>query len=119
MMASGYAIAAALLGLLIAVVHSSFAKSYGISALYPDNAEKRRIIMLIWHLPSLTWAALALAILMARLMNVANLPLTLGTIFVFSVSGICNLWAHKRADVGGVLLLVTASMISLDWLSNL
>jgi hypothetical protein len=118
-MAAGYAIGAAILGLLIGVVHSSFARSYGISALYTDDQEKRRIIGLIWHLPSLTWAALTLAVLTARMMSISNLPLTLVTLFIFGVSGVCNIWAHKRADIGGVLLLVTGSLISMDWLGNL
>jgi hypothetical protein len=118
-MTAGYAIAVAVLGPLIGVVHSSFARSYGLSALYPDSDEKRRIINLIWHLPSLVWSALALAILMARLLGNAGLPLTLVAVFVFGVSGIGNLWAHKKPFIGGVLLLVTCLLVSMDWWVNL
>jgi hypothetical protein len=119
MMTVGYAGAGAVLGLFIGVVHSTFAKSYGLSGLYPGNDEKRRIITLIWHLPSLTWAALALAILVARFMDVSNLPLTFVGFFVFGVSGAGNLWAHKKPFIGGVLLLVTAALVLIDWLANL
>jgi hypothetical protein len=71
-MSSVFAIALAGRGLLIGVVHSLFAKPYGIGALYPENKEKRRITGLIWHLPSITWVALSLAILAARLLGVFN-----------------------------------------------
>jgi hypothetical protein len=77
---------------VISVVHWSFAKSYGLAGLYPDSDPKPRIINLIWHLPSFTWSALALAILMARISGSANLPLTAIAIFVFGISGTGNLW---------------------------
>jgi hypothetical protein len=117
-MTLAYAVAAAVLGPVIGVVHSSFAKSYELNGLYPDNDVKRRIIILIWHLPSLTWSALALAILAARLSGGANLPLTAVAIFVFGISGTGNLWAHRKPFIGGILLLVTMSLILLDWFAN-
>lgn len=117
-MSAGYAIALAVLGSLIGVVHSAFAKSYGLAGLYPGNDEKRRIVTLIWHLPSMVWAALALAILAARLTGVSNLPLTLVAVFVFGVSGSGNLWGHRKPDLGGLLLLLAALLVSLDWVAN-
>lgn len=117
-MAAGYAIAVAILGPLIGIVHSSFAKSYDLAGLYPDSEVKRRIIALIWHLPSMVWTALGLAILTARLSGAPNLPLTLVAVFVFGVSGTGNLWAHRKPFIGGILLLVTASLVSMDWMVN-
>jgi hypothetical protein len=117
-MTIGYAITAAILGPIIGIIHSSFGRSYGLAELYPDDNVKRRIITLIWHLPSMVWAALALAILTARLTGVANLPLTLAAVFVFGVSGAGNLWAHRKPFIGGILLLITASLVSMDWLAN-
>jgi hypothetical protein len=117
-MTASFAVAVAVLGPLIGLVHSSFAKSYGLAVLYPDSDVKRRIIMLIWHLPSLVWAALALAILMARLSGSANLPMTLVAVFVYGISGLGNLWAHKKPFIGGVLLIFSGLLVSMDWIVN-
>lgn len=118
-MTAGFAIAVAVLGLLIGVVHSSLARSYDLAGFYPDNGVKRRIITLIWHLPSLTWSALALAILTARVSGTSNLPLTSVAIFVFAASGIANLWAHRKPFLGGILLILAAMLVAMDWLANL
>ncbi len=117
-MAVSYAAAAAIIGPVIGVVHSSFAKSYGLGGLYPDNDIKRRIMTLVWHLPSLTWAALTLAILTARLTGTSNLPLTFAAAFIFCISGIGNLSAHRKPFIGGILLLAVTALILLDWLTN-
>lgn len=112
------AVVTALLGPLIGVVHSSFAKSYRLAGLYPNDDVKRRIIALIWHLPSLTWTALALAVLTARFSGTSNPPLTIVAVLVFGASGAGNLWAHRKPFIGGVLLLFTAILVAMDWLSN-
>lgn len=117
-MNSSYAIAAAILAPLIGLVHSSFSRSYGLAELYPASDVKRRIITLIWHLPSLTWSALAFAILATRISGTPNLPLTAATIFVFSASAIGNLWAHQKPFIGGILLVVVATLVAMDWLFN-
>jgi hypothetical protein len=113
------AVAIAVLAALIGFVHSSFAKSYRLAGLYPNDDVKRRIITLIWHLPSLTWSALALAILIARHSGTSNAPLTIVAVFVFGASGLGNLWAHKKPFIGGLLLLFTAILVAIDWLANL
>lgn len=115
----GFAIVGEVLGSVIGVVHSSFAKSYELDRLYPNNDAKGRIINLIWHLPSVTWGALAFAILIARSSGMANLPLTAVAVFIFGVSGTGNLWAHRKPFIGGILLLVPMSMVLLDWFANL
>jgi hypothetical protein len=115
------AVAVGILGPLIGVVHSSFAHKYGLESLYPndrDGAVKRRIVMLIWHLPSLTWAALALAILVARLSSSGNMLVTAIAIFIFALSGVGNLWAHRRPFIGGILLIMTAALVVIDWATN-
>jgi hypothetical protein len=61
---------------------------------------------------------LAFAILMARLWEVANLPLTLAAALVFGLSGIGNSWAYKKPFIGGILLILTGFFISMDWLVN-
>jgi hypothetical protein len=115
------AIAVGVLGPLIGCVHSSYARKYQLGSFYEnerDGAVKRRIIMLIWHLPSLTWAALALAVLAARLSGSGNVLVTIIALFIFAVSGAGNLWAHRRPFIGGVLLLATAALVATDWLVN-
>jgi hypothetical protein len=112
----GFAIAAAILGPIIGIAHSSFANSFQLASLYPENEVNRRIIRLIWHIPSLTWASLGLAILAARLIDQPSLPLTLVAVAVFGLSGTGNLWAVRKPFIGGILLLVATLCVSLDWL---
>jgi hypothetical protein len=83
-----------------------------------DGAVKRRIVRLIWHLPSLTWGALALAVLSARLSGSGNTMVTIVAAFIFAVSGTGNLWAHRRPFIGGILLSITAALVATDWLAN-
>jgi hypothetical protein len=115
------AIAVALLGPLIGIVHSSFAGKYQLGTLYPNDAigvVKTRIIVLIWHLPSMIWAALAFALLAARLGSGGNGLVTMLATFTYAVSGGGNLWAHRKPFVGGILLLVTAVLTVADWIIN-
>jgi hypothetical protein len=112
----GFAIAAAILGPIIGIAHSSFAKSFQLATLYPGNDVNRRIIGLIWHIPSLTWASLGLAILAARLLDQASLPLSLVAITVYGLSGAGNLWAVRKPFIGGFLLLLTGLCALMDWL---
>lgn len=115
------AIAVGILGPLIGCVHSSYARKYRLGSFYEnerDGGAKRRIVMLIWHLPSLTWSALALAVLAARFSGSSNLLITVVAVFIFAVSGMGNLWAHRRPFIGGVLLLITAALVATDWLAN-
>jgi hypothetical protein len=107
------------LGVSIGIVHSWFAKPFKIGELYPESDEKRRIIGLIWHLPSMTWAGLAIAVFAARLLGVSNLPLTSVAIFLLGVSGLGNLWACRKPDIGGVLLLIATALAAADWFVNL
>ena len=115
------AISVGILGPLIGCVHSSFARNYRLESLYENEREgavKRRIITLIWHLPSLTWGALSLAVMAARLSGSGNMLVTILAMFIFAVSGMGNLWAHRRPFIGGVLLLATAALVATDWLAN-
>lgn len=112
----GFAITAAILGPIVGIAHSSFSKSFELDRLYPGKDVNRRIIGLIWHIPSLTWASLGLAILAARLIDQPSLPLTVVAVAVFGLSGIGNLWAVRGPFIGGILLLVAALCVSLDWL---
>lgn len=115
------AFAVGILGPLIGVIHSSFARKYRLASLYEDErdgAVKRRIVTLIWHLPSLTWATLALSVLTARLSGSGDMLITIVAMFIFTVSGAGNLWAHRRPFIGGVLLLITAALVATDWLAN-
>jgi hypothetical protein len=112
----GFAMAAAILGLIIGIAHSSFANSFQLSSLYPENDVNRRIIGLIWHIPSLTWAALGIAIFVARGQGLPSLPLSVIAVLVFSVSGLGNLWAVRKPFIGGILLLLAAFCVAMDWL---
>jgi hypothetical protein len=115
------AILVGVLGPLIGCIHSWFSRAYRLGSLYEGErggAVKRRILLLLWHLPSLTWAMLALGVLVARLHGDGDIVVTVVAAVVFAVSGAGNLWATRRPFVGGILLLVTAALVLADRLVN-
>jgi hypothetical protein len=115
------ALGVGILGPAIGIIHSLFARSYQLETFYKsdvDGAEKRRILILIWHLPSLVWSALALAILAARFSQTNNALVTLLALFVFTISDAGNLWAHRKPFIGGLLLMLVAVLVACDWLMN-
>jgi hypothetical protein len=115
------AILVGVLGPLIGCIHSWFARRYRLGSLYEGERGgdvKRRIILLLWHLPSLTWALLSLAVLAARLLGHGDLLVTIVAASILAASGAGNLWATRRPFIGGILLLVTAALVVTDRLIN-
>jgi hypothetical protein len=113
--------AVAVLGLLIGCLHSWFSRAYRLGSLYERERGrdvKRRIILLMWHLPSLTWALLGFAVLADRLSGRGDIVVTVVAGVIFTLSGVGNLWATRRPFFGGILLLVTAALVVADRVVN-
>lgn len=112
-----YSVTGFLLACAVAALHSTFARHYRLERLYQDEAsgtEKRRIMKVVWHLPSLLWIVAAALVLTGRLTSQPSALLSLLAIFIFAAAGIGNLWAHRRPFIGGLLLLSIAGLIGAD-----
>lgn len=76
-----------------------------------QNERARKLTTLMYHFPSLCWAAMGLCLLLLH-------PGTGGyrevlTLFaiVFALSGVGNFWAVGKPHAGGVMLLVTSGLV--------
>ena len=116
-----FAAGVALLGVLTAIGHTvigerrifgPLAREDQQGVLAPPRAQ--RIMRAVWHLPSLTWALLGLAVLSARL-NGGDLYVTAIAAIIYGVSGAANLTALRMPHFGGLMLLAAAALTLADW----
>ena len=108
----------AVLGIATAVGHSVISERMILGPLYagsPGGILKSRatraIIRAVFHMPSMAWAVLGIAVLVARL-DGGNPLLSIVAAIHFAVSGIGNLAALRRPHFGG-LMLVGAAILTL------
>lgn len=109
-----YAIIVAVLGLVVAVAHSVLGEKVILGPLYREQTSgllaaraTRDIIRAVFHVPSLVWAGLGIAVLLNRLQSGSDLlPVTAA--IIFALSGIGNLAALRRPHPGGLILLAMA-----------
>lgn len=109
-----YAIIVAVLGLIVAVAHSVLGERMILRPLYREQTSgllaaraMRDIVRAVFHIPSLAWAGLGIAVLLNRLQSGSDLlPLTAA--IIFALSGIGNLAALRRPHPGGLILLAMA-----------
>ena len=108
----------AVLGIATAVGHSVISERMILGPLYagsPGGILKSRatraIIRAVFHMPSMAWAVLGIAVLVARL-DGGNPLLSIVAAILFAVSGIGNLAALRRPHFGG-LMLVGAAILTL------
>lgn len=120
-MTVAFAAGAAILGTAGAVGHSWLGERKIFGPLYAGkpggilaSRATRDVIRAVFHIPSLTWAVLGLALLAARL-DGGNLPLSIAAATVFAASGIGNLAALRRTHPGGLILLTAAGLTLIDW----
>ncbi len=109
-----YATIVALLGLVVAIAHSVLGERVILGPLYRERTTgllatraMRDILRAVFHIPSLAWAGLGIAVLLNRLQSGSDLlPIMAATIF--ALSGVANIAALRRPHPGGVLLLAMA-----------
>lgn len=113
-MTIAFAASAAVLGLITAVGHSLLSERKILQPLLPGprtgvlaSRGMRDIIRLVFHIPSMVWATLALALVAARLDGGNELLSTVAAV-IFAASGIGNLVATRRPHIGGLMILGAA-----------
>lgn len=116
-----FAAGAAALGLAAATGHSWLGEHKIFRPLYAGtpggilaSRATRDVIRAVFHIPSLTWAVLGLAVLAARFEG-GSAPLSVAAALVFAGSGIGNLAALRRPHFGGLILLAAAGLTLIDW----
>ena len=67
----------------------------------------RDIIRAVFHIPSLAWGGLGIAVLLNRMQSGSDLLPIIAAI-IFAMSGIANIFALRRPHPGGVMLLAMA-----------
>ena len=110
----------AVLGIATAVGHSVISERMILGPLYagsPGGILKSRatraIIRAVFHMPSMAWAVLGIAVLVARL-DGGNPLLSIVAAILFAVSGIGNLAALRRPHFGGLMLVGAAALTVAD-----
>ena len=119
-MTIAFAAGAALLGIAGAVGHSVIGERTIFGPLYAGtpvgilrSRPTRAIIRAVFHLPSVVWAVLGIAVLVAHIEG-GNRLLDIVAVIVFAVSGIGNLAALRRPHFGGLLMLAAAALTLAD-----
>lgn len=115
-----FATGVAILGIATAIGHSVIGERKIFPPLYAGNLQgilksraTRDVLRVVFHMPSLTWAVLGIAVLVARL-DGGNALLSIVAAIVFGVSGIGNLVALRRPHFGGLMLLVATALTLID-----
>jgi hypothetical protein len=110
-----------LLGLATAIGHSLLSERLILRPLEQDSHVRqllrrstRRVMRLVFHLPSAAWAVLGVAVVAARLSG-GNGLLSLVAALLFAISGIGNLTALRRLHFGGLMLVAAAGLTAADW----
>ena len=73
----------------------------------------RAVIRAVFHMPSIAWAVLGIAVLAARIQR-GNPLLSIVAAIIFTASGIGNLAALRRPHFGGLMLLGAAGLTLAD-----
>ncbi|SIN62138.1 hypothetical protein SAMN02745824_1017 [Parasphingorhabdus marina DSM 22363] len=115
-----YASLAAVLGVIVGIAHSVLGERVLLGPLYREvstgvlaNRSSRDIFRAVFHIPSIAWSALGIAVLVNRIQDGGDLlPLTAA--LVFAISGIGNLAALRRPHPGGLILLAMATAALAD-----
>lgn len=114
------AAAAAVLGVVVAIAHSTIGERRIFRPLMLEDQRgalagpiAQPIMRAVWHLPSLVWATLGIAVLVARLQG-GDIFVTVIAAFIFAASGVANLTALRMPHFGGLLLLALAGLVVAD-----
>lgn len=115
-----YAVLTAVLGVVVGIAHSALGERVLLGPLYQEptsgvlaNRSSRDIIRAVFHIPSIAWSGLAIAVLINRMQDGSDLlPVT--AMIIFALSGIGNLAALRRPHPGGLILLTMAAATLAD-----
>ncbi len=114
------AVVVALLGAVAGTAHSALGERYYFRKLALEDQRgvlapryARPVIRAVWHLPSVTWAVLGIAVLAARLQG-GDLLISVVAAVLFAASGAANLMALRMPHFGGLLLLAASALAVAD-----
>ena len=119
-MTIAFAAGAAILGVACAIGHSLISERKFLRPLHAEPRtgpfaarSMRDITRVVFHIPSMAWAVLGIAVLVAR-MEGGNQLLSIVAAILFAGSGIGNLAALRRPHFGGLMLLGAAALTLAD-----
>lgn len=119
-MTVAYAAGVAILGVVAAVGHSVISERAILGPLYAGtpagilkSRATRAVIRAVFHMPSVAWAVLGVAVLLARTEG-GNQLLGIVAAIIFAASGIGNLVALRRPHFGGLMLVGAAALTLAD-----
>ena len=119
-MTIAFAAGAAILGIATAIGHSLISERKILGPLYAGNPggvlksrRTRAVIRAVFHMPSMAWAVLGIAVLAARIEG-GNPLLSIVAATIFTGSGIGNLAALRRPHIGGLMMLGAAALTLTD-----
>ena len=119
-MTVAFAAGVAVLGIAGAIGHSLISERRFLRPLYAEPRtglfaarSARAITRGIFHMPSMVWVVLGLAVLAARVEG-GNPLLSIVAAIIFTASGVGNLAALRRPHVGGLLMLGAAALTLVD-----
>lgn len=109
-----YAIIVAALSIIVAIAHSMISERRLLGPLYREpqsgilaTKQMQDIFRAVFHMPSLAWAGLGVAVLLNRQQGGTDL-LPYVAMIIFALSGAGNLVALRRPHPGGIILLLAA-----------
>jgi hypothetical protein len=119
-MTIAFAAGAAILGIATAIGHSLISERKILGPLYAGHPggvlrsrRTRAVIRAVFHMPSIGWAVLGIAVLAARIQG-GNPLLSIVAAIIFTASGIDNLAAHRHPHFGDLILLGAAGLTLAD-----
>lgn len=119
-MTVAFAAGVAVLGIAGAIGHSLISERRFLRPLYAEPRtglfaarSARAITRGIFHMPSMVWVVLGLAVLAARVEG-GNPLLSIVAAIIFTASGVGNLAALRRPHIGGLLMLGAAALTLAD-----
>jgi hypothetical protein len=119
-MTIAFAAGAAILGIACAIGHSLISERKFLRPLHAEPRtgpfaarSMRDITRVVFHIPSMAWAVLGIAVLVAR-MEGGNQLLSIVAAIIFAGSGIGNLAALRRPHAGGLMMIGAAALTLAD-----
>ena len=105
-----------LCAVLVAVLHSVIGERFVLKSFFaalPETgrripASTLRLFRWVWHLCSVAWIGLGVALVILGALAISNVPMAWVAAVVFILSGAMNFTATRSLHLGGLLLSVAA-----------